>query len=131
MLKMVIGAIVIALSYLAIAALTFWAQHQGKQVSWGWLATFMVVMTAGELYILPVGLGLFGRLAPSGFTATSIAGWYFAGFLGNIFAGWLGTLWTPLSHGVFFALIGSVALIAAGLLSLSIRNVTRAERRPG
>ena len=127
-LKMVIGAAVIALSYLAIAALAFWAQRQGKQVSWGWLASFMIVMTAGELYILPVGLGLFGRLAPSGFTATSIAGWYFAGFLGNLFAGWLGTLWTPLSHGVFFALIGAVALVAAGLLSLSIQNVTRAER---
>jgi POT family proton-dependent oligopeptide transporter len=127
-LKMVIGALVIAISYLAIAALAFWAQREGKQVSWEWLASFMVVMTAGELYILPVGLGLFGRLAPAGFTATSIAGWFFAGFLGNIFAGWLGTLWTPLTHGVFFALIGAVALTAAGLLSLSIRKVTRAER---
>jgi POT family proton-dependent oligopeptide transporter len=127
-LKMVIGAVVIAISYLAIAALAVWAQSRGKQVNWVWLASFMVVMTAGELYVLPVGLGLFGRLAPPGFTATSIAGWYFAGFLGNLFAGWLGTLWIPLSHGVFFALIGAVALAAAGLLSLSIRKVTREER---
>ena len=41
-----------------------------------WLALFIVVMTAGELYT-PVGLGLFGRLAPAGMTATSIATWYF------------------------------------------------------
>jgi POT family proton-dependent oligopeptide transporter len=130
-LKMVIGAAVIAISYLAIAALAAWAQSQGKQVSWVWLASFMVVMTAGELYILPVGLGLFGRLAPRGFTATSIAGWYFAGFLGNLFAGWLGTLWIPLSHGLFFGVIGTVALAAAGLLALSIRKVTRVERSYG
>ena len=97
-------------------------------MSWVYLATFSVVMTAGELYILPVGLGLFGRLAPAGFTATSIATWYFAGFLGNLFAGWLGTLWTPLSHAAFFALIGAVALASAGLLSLSVIRVTRAER---
>lgn len=127
--KMVIGAAIIAFSYLAIAALAFWSQHQGNPVSWVWLASFIIVMTAGELYILPVGLGLFGRLAPAGFTATSIAGWYFAGFLGNIFAGWLGTLWIPLSHGVFFSLIGTVALAAAGLLSLSIRKVTQAEQK--
>ena len=56
----------------------------------------------------------------------------FRGLSSEIYsAGWLGTLWTPLSHGVFFALIGAVALIAAGLLSLSIRNVTRAERSSG
>ena len=127
---MVIGAAIIAFSYLAIAALAFWTQHQGNQVSWVWLASFIIVMTAGELYILPVGLGLFGRLAPPGFTATSIAGWYFAGFLGNIFAGWLGTLWMPLSHGLFFSLIGAVALTAAGFLSLSIQRVTQAERKP-
>ena len=127
-LKMVIGAVIIAISYFAIAALVLSAQSQGKPVNWLWLASFIIVMTAGELYILPVGLGLFGRLAPQGFTATSIAGWYFAGFLGNLFAGWLGTFWMPLNHGVFFALIGTVALVAAGLLSLSIRNVTRVER---
>lgn len=127
-LKMVIGTVIIAIAYLAIAILAFWAQRQGKQVSWVWLASFIVVMTAGELYILPVGLGLFGRLAPPGFTATSIAGWYFAGFLGNLFAGWLGTLWIPLSHGAFFTVIGAVALTAAGLLSLSVRRVTRVER---
>jgi POT family proton-dependent oligopeptide transporter len=130
-LKMVIGAVIIAISYCAIAALAVWAQSRGKQVSWVWLASFMVVMTAGELYILPVGLGLFVRLAPPGFTATSIAGWYFAGFLGNLFAGWLGTLWMPLSHGVFFAVMGMVALAAAGLLGLSVRRVARVERSYG
>ena len=127
-LKMVIGAVVIAISYLSIAALALWTQQQGTHVSWVYLAAFIVVMTAGELYILPVGLGLFGRLAPGGFTATSIATWYFAGFLGNLFAGWLGTLWMPLSHAAFFALIAAVALASAGLLSLSVIRVTRAER---
>ena len=46
---------------------------------WVWLVAFFVVMTAGELYILPIGLGLFGRLAPNGFTATTIALWFLAG----------------------------------------------------
>ena len=85
-------------------------------------------MTAGELYILPVGLGLFGRLAPKGLTATSIAVWFSAGILGNLFAGWLGTLWSPLTHGIFFAIIGAVALTAALLLAVLAPKVTAVER---
>lgn len=54
--------------------------------------------------------------------------WYFAGFLGNLFAGWLGTLWMPLSHSAFFALLGAIALASAGLLGLCVIRVTCAER---
>lgn len=118
--KMAIGAAVIGFSYLAIAGAAHWADGHSEKLSWIWLAGFVTVMTAGELYILPVGLGLFGRLAPAGFTATTIAIWFSAGFLGNLWAGWLGTLWTPLSHGIFFAVIGAVALFAAVLLLLLV-----------
>jgi POT family proton-dependent oligopeptide transporter len=89
---------------------------------------FIVAMTAGELYILPVGLGLFGHLAPKGLTATSIAVWFSAGVLGNLFAGWLGTLWSPLTHTIFFAIIGAVALSAASLLALLAPKVTSVEK---
>lgn len=128
-IKMVIGAAIIGLSYLIIAGVSWWtASHGGGKVSWLWLAFFITVMTAGELYILPVGLGLFGRLAPSGLTATTIATWFFAGVAGNLFAGWLGSLWTPLSHGVFFLVIGGVALAAAVLLRLLAPRARLVER---
>ena len=61
-------------------------------------------MTAGELYILPIGLGLFGRLAPAGFNATTIALWFLAAFFGNLLAGAFGTLW---SHAVAAAILRS------------------------
>jgi len=118
--KMAIGAAIIGVSYLVIAGAAYWADGHAEKLSWIWLAGFVIVMTAGELYILPVGLGLFGRLAPAGLTATTIAIWFSAGFLGNLWAGWLGTLWTPLSHGMFFALIGGIALFAAVLLLLLV-----------
>ncbi|CAM5597926.1 hypothetical protein STENM36S_02045 [Streptomyces tendae] len=77
------------------------------RASWLWLAGWFVLMTTGELYILPVGLALFGRMAPEGFRATSIATWFFAGFSGNLLAGALGAFWSVLAHGWFFALMGS------------------------
>ena len=127
-LKMVIGAGIVAVSYLLVALIAFWSERHGVRVAWPWLAAFIVVMTAGELYILPVGLGLFGRLAPNGLAATTIALWYSAGFLGNLFAGWLGTLWTPLSDGMFFLIIGAVAVCAAALLALLVPRVAHMER---
>lgn len=114
--KMAFGAAVVGLSYVLLAAVAAWAETHGTRAHWGWLTGWFVLMTLGELYILPVGLGLFGRMAPEGFRATCIAIWFFAGFFGNLLAGALGTLWTPLSHGWFFALIGGVAGLAALLL---------------
>jgi POT family proton-dependent oligopeptide transporter len=86
-------------------------------------------MTVGELFILPVGLGLFARLAPPGLTATVVATWYFAGFAGNLLAGWLGTGWNGVSNGVFLALTGAVALLSAGCLALLKGSVARLERQ--
>lgn len=126
--KMVAGATIIGLAFLLIAGAAFWVQSHGGRVTWPWMAAFIIVLTAGELYILPVGLGLFGRLAPNGLTATTIAIWYSAGFLGNLFAGWLGTFWSPLSHGAFFILIGAVAFAAALLLLLLVPRARQVER---
>jgi POT family proton-dependent oligopeptide transporter len=82
-------------------------------------------MTAGELYILPIGLGLFGRLAPAGFGATSIALWFFAGFAGNLTAGAAGTTWSRLSAPQFFLFIGAIAGASGLLLLFFDRSVRR------
>jgi len=114
--KMAFGAAVVGASYLILAAVAAWSEAHGTRASWVWLVGWFIMMTLGELYILPIGLGLFGRMAPEGFRATSIATWFFAGFFGNLLAGALGTLWSSLTHGWFFALIGLVAGLAAALL---------------
>jgi POT family proton-dependent oligopeptide transporter len=85
------------------------------QVSWLWVALFFAVMTAGELYVFPIGLALFARVAPATFTATAIAVWYLAGFAGNLLGGAAGTLWAQLSHPEFFAIMGVIAAVAAAL----------------
>jgi proton-dependent oligopeptide transporter, POT family len=115
--KMVAGAAIVGLSYALIAVVSAWSVAEHARSSWLWLSLFFVVLTLGELFILPVGLGLFGRLAPKGFEATAIATWFFAGFAGNLLAGGLGALWSVLSEPLFFALIAATG-IAAGLLLL-------------
>jgi len=125
--KMVTGAMLLALSFAVIAVASAWADAHHVRSSWIWLTVFFVVMTAGELFILPVGLGLFGRLAPKGFEATAIAIWFFAGFAGNLLAGGLGVLWSVLSQPVFFTLTALVSVVAGLLLIPFIRAGARAE----
>jgi POT family proton-dependent oligopeptide transporter len=87
----------------------------------------MALLTVGELYILPVGLALFGRMAPKGFEATTLALWFLAAFAGNLAAGVLGTLWSVLSHPQFFSCIAAIAATASAALSvLASRNRTLA-----
>jgi POT family proton-dependent oligopeptide transporter len=125
--KMMIGAIVVGLSYVLCGLAAHFSALEQARTNWIWLALYFVVLTVGELFILPVGLGLFGRLAPKGFDATAIAIWFFAGFAGNLLAGWIGTLWSDLSTPMFFAVVAAVGLISAALLLPFEKSAARAE----
>lgn len=127
--KMSMGAAGVALSYLMLAALTF---TQGdSRVSMGWVLAFFVVYTLAELYILPVGLGLFARVAPPGWGATVIAAWFLASFGGNLLSGVVGRQLSVLGPTGFFVLLSALTG-AASLALLSLRPVLRrAERQPG
>ncbi len=125
--KMVIGAIVVGFSYVITAAAAHFSALEHARTSWVWLSVYFTVLTIGELFILPVGLGLFGRLAPKGFEATAIATWFFAGFAGNLLAGGVGTLWSDLSTPSFFMVVAGVSFVSALLLAAFLPAGGRAE----
>jgi proton-dependent oligopeptide transporter, POT family len=114
MKRMAMGALIVAAAYGLLALVAFAAGPE--RASWAWLVLFFVIFTLGELYILPTGLGLFARLAPIGFGATTIAAWFFATCTGSLSAGAVGTLWTSTSHAVFFCILTAIALAAAAML---------------
>ncbi len=114
--KMATGALVLSVAFLLLSAAALHASASGTRASWVWLASYFFIFTAGELFILPVGLGLFGRLAPRKMAATMIAAWFAALFFGNLGAGALGTLWSILAPWRFFAVAAAVAALSGGLL---------------
>ena len=114
MQKMAIGALIVAAAYLLLAIVASVADP--SRASWAWLVLFFVVFTLGELYILPTGLGLFARLAPVGFGATTMAAWFLAIFSGSLTAGLVGTLWSSTTHARFFVMLAVIALAAAAML---------------
>ncbi len=117
--RMATGAALVALSYLVLAL----ASARGEPSHWVWLAAYWVLLTIGELHILPVGLSLFGRLAPRGLEATCIALWFSAASIGNFAAGMLGTLWSSQSHATFFSTIAAVSIMSSLALWIIYRFV--------
>lgn len=126
--RMAVGAGIVAVSYMGVAAVALTAPADGAP--WPLLALFIAGVTVGELWILPVGLGLFGRMAPAGLSATMIAAWYLAGFAGNLFSGVLGTFLSSLGAPRFFMLMAGVSAAAAAALLLLARPARRLEAQP-
>lgn len=125
--KMALGALVVAASYALLAAL----ELAGGPSHWAWLALFFLILTLGELYILPTGLGLFARLAPHGFGATTVAAWYLATFAGSLCAGVVGALWSRMGHAPYFLILALLGTAAALMLRLIDPLEQRVEHRKG
>lgn len=112
--RMATGALIVGGAFLLLAVL---AQIPGR-TGWPWLVLFFGILTFGELFILPTGLGLFARLAPAGLRATTVAAWFLATFAGSLLAGVVGTLWSRMSNSVFFLLLALLAVAASIMLRL-------------
>jgi proton-dependent oligopeptide transporter, POT family len=123
--RMATGALIVGASYLLLSALSWNAAGAG--VHWQWLALFFVVLTLGELFILPTGLGLFARLAPKRLGATTVASWFLGIFAGSLAAGLVGSLWTRMTHASFFALLAGICVVSA----LGLRLMDPLARRVG
>jgi len=128
--KMALGALVVAGAYLMLAALSASTETSGGQIGWPWVLVFFLLLTAGELFILPVGLGLFGRMAPPRMAATLIAAWFFAAFFGNLLAGLAGATWTQMGPTLFFLMMGAIAALSGGLLRLLDAPMRQIELAP-
>ena len=126
--KMAIGALIVAAAYLLLATIS--ALAGPNRANWFWLVLFFVILTLGELYILPTGLGLFARLAPARLGATTVASWFLTIFSGSMLAGVVGTLWSRTSHSGFFLLLAGLAMVAALLLWFLERPIRRLESSP-
>ncbi len=127
--KMAVGALLVAASYLLVAAAE--AMAGGGRVHWAWLLSYFFVFTLGELFILPNGLGIFARLAPPKLGASTVAAWYLAIFSGSLAAGQVGRLWSRVGHVPFFVILAGIATLSAGLLYLLEAPTRRILARAG
>ena len=117
---MAMGCFGVALSYLVMVGAALHAGLGGK-ASWLWLFLYFAIITAGELYLSPVGLSLVSKVAPARVLSLMMGVWLSTSFLGNFLAGWLGFYWNSMEKPSFFLMISGVA--AAAGLSILLLNL--------
>ena len=116
--RMSVGCVVSSLSMgVMIVAAALYAAT-GRPVGPGWVTGYFVLLTVGELMVIPVGLTLVSELAPAQAAAMAMGGWYIAKFLGSLLAGVMGAYWGVIPPALFFALGATSVLLAAAALYL-------------
>jgi len=116
--RMSLGCVIAGTSMLVMVLAAMVHEASGQPVSAWWTILYFVLLTMGELLVIPVGLTLVDLLSPAGFAATAMGAWYIAKFLGTLLAGVMGSWWEKIPASSFFGLGAASVLLAAGILSL-------------
>ena len=111
--RMAIGCVIAAAAMVTMVLAALASGAGGARVSSLWVFAYFVLLTLGELYVIPVGLTLIESLAPVRFASMAMGAWYIAKFLGSLLAGIMGAYWLVIPPWAFFCLGMSSTIIAA------------------
>jgi proton-dependent oligopeptide transporter, POT family len=125
--KMAFGAVLMGASFVILSIASYASGGTGAKISWAWLGLSTVILTIGELFVLPVALGMFGRLAPAGAKSTVIACYFLAGFFGNLLAGYAGSFWAYFSPAQYFLFMSAICIFSSVLFTALSSRVCRME----
>ncbi len=115
--KMAFGAVVSALSMLALAGGALQAEDGGKaSILWPILAYFL--SGASFMFTWPVLLSFASRVAPDRVNAIMMASVYLSAFLTGIGSGWVARFYEPLGASGFWLLHVGISLAGCALLLL-------------
>lgn len=115
--RMALGCALAGLACLVmVGAALAYSAGGGAAVSSLWVIAYFVLLTLGELLVLPVGLALFGTLSPVQVASMMMGAWYIAKFVGSLSAGFIGTLWLTIPTEFFFAIGAGATFLAALIL---------------
>jgi len=111
--RMSLGCVVASLSMVVMVVAAALNARTGQPVGAIWVTAYFVLLTIGELLVIPVGLTLVGALSPVQIAAMAMGGWYIAKFLGSLLAGAMGAYWGVIPATAFFGLGASSVMVAA------------------
>ena len=130
--KMTAGMLLTGLSFFVL----YWAARVGEasvsgadiydyRVSPAWLICSYGIVTLGELLLSPMGLSLVSKVAPRRLRGMMMGGWFVATAIGNKLTA-IGVYWTRWPHSTFFAVLGVMCVLVAGLLAVLLKPLKRA-----
>jgi POT family proton-dependent oligopeptide transporter len=114
--RMATGCVIASAAMLVMVLAAIASGPEGARVSSLWVVVYFVLLTLGELFVIPVGLTLVESLAPLRFASTAMGAWYIAKFLGSLLAGVAGAYWLVIPAWQFFGIGTTTTLVAAASL---------------
>lgn len=113
--KMICGLLFSALAFLVLAGT---AQFASPKMPLGMLSLSIVLLTVGELLVIPMGQSLLSELAPASLKALTTGLWYGALAAGVWLGGLMGVLYERWTAAAFFAGCAGLVLGAAVMMRL-------------
>jgi dipeptide/tripeptide permease len=94
------------------------------RVSPWWLILAYAIISLGELMLSPMGLSLVSRVAPLRLRGLLMGGWFVATAIGSKLTA-IGVYWEIWRQSSFFLVLGLMALVMAGVLSVLLRPLKK------
>ncbi len=114
--KMAIGLAMVGAGMLLLAALSL-----SQSIDWWWLMPTHVLVALAYIFVYPIGIALFSRIAPEGARAMYIGIYFLTSFVASNFVGYFGGFYATMSPAAFWGLHGCLGLGGAVLALLAIR----------
>lgn len=118
--KIAYGLFLSALSVLFMVAAVYVGKNGVEKSSVWWLIFSYGVITAGELFLSPMGLSLVSKLSPVRITSLMMGGWFLATSIGNKLSGVLATMWDNYENKANYFWLNFVLLLIATLIMVSL-----------
>lgn len=124
-IKFAAGTIIMGLAFWLFL---FWAGGGKNSTPLLAVVGILLAFTVAELLLSPVGLSASTKLAPHAFQAQMVALFFLSVALGSAMAGQLAKLYSPKTEGIYFGIIGGVAVAVGVVLVLLTPWVLRMMR---
>lgn len=114
--KVALGCLYMMAANLLMVGAALLAGDTGK-ADWLWVVSYIAVLTVGEIYLSPISLSLYSKVAPPHLLSTMIAINFIPNFLGGgLLQGWLGTYWSSMTKADFFLMIAVLSAISGAIV---------------
>ena len=93
----------------------------GLKMSISYILIAYFLLTVGELFLSPIGLSMFNKLAPAKYASLAVGFWYLTTSLANIISGYLAKLTVKLTFTQVFTSI-AIAVTVFGIILILLRD---------
>ena len=122
--KFSLALMAVAASFLILVPASL-ATAGGLKVSPLWLTTTYVLQAVGELFLGPVGLSVFNKLAPARVAGFMMGVWFLSISLGNFIGARVASVYEQFPLEQLFGFVGGFALVAGIVLAFLIKPMGR------